>query len=95
MGVLVSFQILTASGWRWADRKGNWIEYDAEGITQACGGRNNNRVRFRRNLAGYIEGVLDPAGNEVVTFTLDALGNPTRDVSCFLVSCVYQSVQCG
>ncbi|WP_456417905.1 hypothetical protein, partial [Thiolapillus sp.] len=70
----------TADGWRWADRKGNWIEYDAEGVTQAYGDRNGNRVSFRRNLAGFIEGVIDPAGNEVVTFTLNALGNPTRVV---------------
>jgi len=68
----------TDSGWRWADRKGNWIDYDAQGVTLAYGDRNGNRVSFRRNLAGFIEGVIDPAGAEVVTFTLNTLGNPTQ-----------------
>jgi len=73
----------TGSGWRWADRLGNWIEYDAAGITQAYGDKNNNRISFRRNLAGYIEGVLDPLGRELVTFGLNDLGDPlwVRDYS--------------
>ncbi|MCG8428085.1 MAG: RHS repeat protein, partial [Chromatiales bacterium] len=70
----------TDTGWRWADRKGNWIEYDADGVTQAYGDKNNNRVSFRRNLAGQIEGVLDTNSRELVTFTLNELGDPTQVV---------------
>ena len=36
-------------GWRWYDRIGNWIDYDANGRIKRYGDRNNVQVSFTRN----------------------------------------------
>lgn len=59
--------VQTESGFRWADRKGNWIDYDAAGKMLAYGDRNNVKVSFNRDASGRISQVLDHFGTAVIT----------------------------
>jgi hypothetical protein len=38
---------IIASGYRWQDRAGNWIDYDQTGRTTSYGDRNNVKVSFQ------------------------------------------------
>jgi hypothetical protein len=57
----------TADGYRWQDRAGNFIDYDAHGRIQAYGDRNALTVRFRYE-GEHVSGVLDPFGNQVLWY---------------------------
>lgn len=57
------------TGYRWSDRKGNWIDYDTGGKTLAYGDRNNVRVSFNRDTEGRIHQILDHFGKVVLTLT--------------------------
>jgi RHS repeat-associated protein len=56
-------------GWRWYDRIGNWIDYDATGRITRYGDRNDVQVSFTRNSNGQIESVRDHAGAVALTLT--------------------------
>ena len=56
-------------GWRWYDRIGNWIDYDANGRILRYGDRNEVQVSFTRNGSGQIESVRDHAGAVALTLT--------------------------
>ncbi|WP_431112948.1 RHS repeat-associated core domain-containing protein [Variovorax paradoxus] len=68
-----------ASGWRWADRAGDWAEYDEEGRISRYGDKNNNTVWMQRNSAGQIVRIIDGGtaavtGNVIITLHYDARG---------------------
>jgi len=54
-------------GYRWTDRTGQWIEYDARGRITSYGDRNDVRVWFQYGSQGQIERVLDDNGRTVFT----------------------------
>ena len=55
--------VQTVSGWRWQDKKGDWIEYDDNGEISRYGDRNNNAIWLQRNADGLLERLIDaPAG---------------------------------
>ena len=60
--------------------EGDWIDYDPEGKVLAFGDRNDNRLTLRRNLGGFVEGVIDRNGLEVIRIEPDELGRPQRVV---------------
>jgi len=62
----------TDTGWRWQDRLGNWIDYDADGHITAYGDRNNVTVSFTRDTEGRIETVKDHNDSVVLTYAYDA-----------------------
>jgi RHS repeat-associated protein len=64
--------VQSETGFRWADRLGNWIDYDTDGKILSYGDRNNVKVRFNRDASGRISQVLDHFGTVVVTFSYDA-----------------------
>jgi YD repeat-containing protein len=80
-GGSVSFVGLTsvASGWRWADRAGDWAEYDDEGRISRYGDKNNNTVWLQRDNGGRIVRIIDGgtaalSGNVIITLHYDAKG---------------------
>ena len=86
-GGSVSFMGLTgvAGGWRWADRAGDWAEYDDEGRISRYGDKNNNTVWLQRNAAGQIVRIVDggaggaaTSGNVIITLHYDAKGYLTQ-----------------
>ncbi len=54
--------------WRWEDRAGDWVEYNANGRIVRYGDRNNVTVNFRY-VNDVLTAVLDHFGNEVLRFT--------------------------
>ena len=62
-------QTTAPDGWRWYDRIGNWIDYDANGRILRYGDRNDVQVSFTRNGNGQIEQVRDHAGAVALTLT--------------------------
>lgn len=54
-------------GYRWTDRTGQWIEYDARGRITSYGDRNDVRVWFQYGTQGQVERVLDDNGRTVFT----------------------------
>ncbi|WP_193222194.1 RHS repeat-associated core domain-containing protein [Alkalilimnicola sp. S0819] len=56
------------TGFRWADRKGNWIEYDNAGHINRYGDRNNITVSFGYDSAGQRTGVFDHHGRQVLWY---------------------------
>lgn len=80
-GGSVSFVGLTsvASGWRWADRAGDWAEYDEQGRISRYGDKNNNTVWLQRDNDGRIVRIIDGgtaalSGNVIITLHYDAKG---------------------
>ncbi|WP_431113183.1 RHS repeat-associated core domain-containing protein [Variovorax paradoxus] len=72
-----------ASGWRWADRAGDWAEYDEEGRISRYGDKNNNTVWMQRNSAGQIVRIIDGGtaavtGNVIISLHYDAKGYLTQ-----------------
>ncbi|XAH21231.1 RHS repeat-associated core domain-containing protein [Xylophilus sp. GW821-FHT01B05] len=59
----------TSTGWRWYDRAGNWITYDAAGRITAYGDSNDVKVQFVLDGAGQRMAIRDHLGNTVFTFT--------------------------
>jgi YD repeat-containing protein len=58
----------TASGFRWQDRRGNSVDYDANGHIVSYADRNAVEVRFSHDAAGRITGVFDHFGRQVLWF---------------------------
>src|SRR5713226_6983159 len=61
----------TATGFRWANRTGDWIDYDAQGNITAYGGRNDVKVSFEyqtTNGVSRLTGLFDHFGTKVLTF---------------------------
>jgi len=51
-----------AKGWRWSDRAGNWIDYDAAGRVVAYGDANDNIIWLQRDDKGVLHSVHDTDG---------------------------------
>nr|WP_305793236.1 RHS repeat-associated core domain-containing protein [Sedimenticola hydrogenitrophicus] len=64
----------TGTGYRWQDRRGNWIDYDANGRILAYGDRNNIQVSFQFDAEGRRAAVLDHLGNPVLSYAYDTAG---------------------
>lgn len=60
--------LITASGYRWQDRTGNWIDYDQTGRTISYGNRNNVKVSLQYDATNRITGVLDHFDNQVLWY---------------------------
>jgi len=58
----------TATGWRWQNRDGDWIEYDKAGRVQRYGDRNDVQVSFSYDSGNRMTGVLDHFGKQVLWF---------------------------
>lgn len=67
----------TDSGYRWSDKKGNWIDYDSNGKIIKYGDRNNIEVSFIYDSQGNRTGVKDHFGNQVLWYTYNASGQVT------------------
>ncbi len=61
-------------GYRWADRKGNIILYNAQGRVVEYRGRNEVKVMILYDAAGRRSGVADHFGTQVLWYTYDANG---------------------
>ncbi len=70
----------TANGWRWADRRRNWIDYDAEGRVLAYGDRNDVTVTLHYDAQGRRSTVHDHFNNPVLTYEYDGDSNRVRFV---------------
>jgi len=57
------------SGWRWYDRHGHWITYDAGGRIESYGDRNGLTVRFTRDAQQRVETLLDRAEGLIARYT--------------------------
>jgi RHS repeat-associated protein len=57
------------TGWRWYDRSGEWITYDAQGRIASYGNRNGLTVRFTRNADGRIDELRDRADALIARYT--------------------------
>jgi len=71
------------TGFRWEDRQGNWIEYNAQGVIQKYGNRNNVEVSFQYDAQGKRTGVFDHFGTQVLwyTYTTDGKIDTVRDAT--------------
>ena len=61
----------TSTGFRWADRSGNWIDFDTQGQIQAYGDRNDIKVSFIYETYGTgkrITGIKDHLDHQVVWY---------------------------
>jgi RHS repeat-associated protein len=58
----------TATGYRWADRRGNTIDYDSNGRILAYADRNNVKVSFGHDVDGRLRAVFDHFGTQVLWF---------------------------
>ena len=61
----------TPTGFRWADRSGNWVDFDAQGQIQAYGDKNDIKVTFLYETYGTgkrITGLKDHLGNQVLWY---------------------------
>ena len=56
-------------GFRWYDRAGQWIAYDAQGRISGYGDRNEVRVQFTRNGAGQMATIRDHVDGVALTLT--------------------------
>ena len=57
------------TGWRWVDRTGQWIVYDAAGRIARYGDRNGLTVRFSRTAEGRIDALWDRADALIARYT--------------------------
>ena len=60
--------VASASGYRWQDRRGNSVDYDASGRILAYADRNSVKVSFIQDQANRITGVFDHFGHQVLWF---------------------------
>ena len=66
----------TATGFRWNNPSGNWIEYNSAGAITRYGNRKGLTASFQYGATGttsYITGIIDAAGNQAMWF--DYTGN--------------------
>lgn len=77
-----SFIKVTATGYRWQNKTGNWVDYNAQGVIQTYGDRNDIKVTFQYDATGKRTGVFDHHGNQVLwyEYTADQL-TAIRDVT--------------
>ncbi len=68
--------IRTASGYRWQNREGSWIDYTSAGRPYQFGNRQGHVTQIIRDTSGRVSDVVDHHGNTLVTFTYDGLGRP-------------------
>lgn len=61
--------IQTLTGWRWQDREGNSIDYDAGGKATAYSDRNGVKVTLTRDAEGRLETVKDHNNLVVLTYS--------------------------
>lgn len=59
---------VVADGFRWEDRRGNWIAYDANGLLQKYGDRNNVQVLLSYDGQSRLTGVADHHSAQVLWF---------------------------
>lgn len=57
----------TAEGYIWSDGAGNKIVYDTAGKIQYIEDANSNKITMVRDTQGRIEGIIDPADEQVIT----------------------------
>ncbi len=62
------------SGYRWADREGNWIEYNTYGEALRYGNKNNVTVSFVRDTAGRIVQVNDHLNSPILNYDYSVAG---------------------
>lgn len=67
-----SFIKATATGYRWQDKTGNSIDYNAQGVIQSYSDRNDIKVNFQYDAAGKRTGVFDHYGNQVLWYEYTA-----------------------
>ncbi|WP_081992267.1 RHS repeat-associated core domain-containing protein [Collimonas arenae] len=60
---------ITVQGWRWQDRKGDWVEYDSQGQISRYGDKNDNVVWMQRDTQGRIERLIEGSSGKTI-FTL-------------------------
>jgi len=66
--------VSTDTGYRWRNRAGDWIRYDADGQLQALGERNGEALNFKRNGDGQISEVVDRNGEVALTIAYNGAG---------------------
>ncbi len=59
----------TDTGYRWSNRKGDWVDYDNEGKAIRSGDKNNVTINLVRNAEGYIAQYKDHLGRVVLTYS--------------------------
>jgi RHS repeat-associated protein len=80
----------TASGYRWQNRSGNWIEYDSKGRIRSYGDRSNVRVNVLSDDQGRIVGAQDHFGTQVLWYEYQGgLVSAVRDAANRRVQYVY------
>lgn len=62
----------TATGFRWSDKGGEWIEYDSAGRLLRYGDRNAGHVSLSYDQAGQTNGVLDHRDTQILWYEYDA-----------------------
>ena len=60
---------VTESGYRWQDRKGNWINFDSEGYFLKYGDRNNVSVTLQYDEQKRLSGVLDHFNEQMLWYS--------------------------
>lgn len=60
---------VTDSGYRWQDRKGNWINFDSEGYFLKYGDRNNVAVTLQYDEQKRLSGVLDHFNEQMLWYS--------------------------
>jgi len=68
----------TDQGFRWHNRSGDWIDYDADGRMSAYGDLNGVTVRVARDADHRITHVRDRLGRTLLTIVYNADGYPTE-----------------
>ncbi|CAN7516605.1 RHS repeat-associated core domain-containing protein [Acidovorax sp. LjRoot117] len=68
----------TATGWRWYDRLGHSVYYDASGVIQRYEDPNGVQVSFGRDASGQINTVNDHHGRAALSLFSDSEGRVTR-----------------
>ncbi len=59
----------TETGYRWSNRKGDWIDYDEDGKALASGDKNNVTITLVRDSNGFIRQYKDHLDRVVLTYT--------------------------
>jgi len=62
---------LSGGGYRWQDRDGDWVDYDANGRILKYGDRNNVEVSLLHDASGRLRGVFDHFGNQLLWYEYD------------------------
>ncbi|MGH1542728.1 MAG: RHS repeat-associated core domain-containing protein [Arenicella sp.] len=56
-------------GYRWSNRRGDWVEYNDKGKATRSGDRNDVSITLVRNSEGYISQYKDHLGRVVLTYS--------------------------